>query len=266
MAQAAHLREATAAARTARQELGLGLDQPVHDLLTVVEEAAEVPVAVLHLGEGVAGAYIVRRGQPFIFLDGSDAVTRQRFTLAHEFGHHRLGHRAVVDGTDAVEGRTKDPNEQQANAFASELLAPEQALRGWMQSHDEPLIDLHVIVRIAAWFGISPPAAFWRLCNVGILQRRKQIAGIKQQLDRGQHLGVAEALDVAPVDDALARIAREGQVPRLPARLRDNALAAYAAGLIDVDRLARTLRRDPETVERLVAELGLVPAQPEPDW
>jgi len=73
-------------------------------------------------------------------------------------------------------------------------------------------------------------------------------------------------LGVAPVEDQLATINREGAVPRLPSRLRENALAAYAGGLIDIDRLAIALRRDRATVERLVTELGLAPAEPEPDW
>lgn len=266
MAQAAHVREAIATARTARHELGLGLDQPVHDLLPIVEETADVPVAVLALGTGVAGAYIVRRDQAFIFLNGSEAVTRQRFTLAHELGHHRLGHRAVVDGTEVVDGRTTDPVEQQANAFAGEFLAPEQALRNWMDAHDDPVIDLAVLVRFAVWFGISAPAAYVRLVEVGILQRASQRRQLKRQLDQSQHRGAEKALGLTPVEDQLAQVQRDGALPRLPARLRDNALAAYAAGLIDIDRLALALRRDRATVERLVAELGFVPAEPEPDW
>ena len=266
MAQSAHVREAIATARVARHELGLGLDQPVHDLLLVVEETADVPVAILSLGKGIAGAYIVRRDQAFIFLNGSEAVTRQRFTLAHELGHHRLGHRAVVDGTETVEGRTTDPVEQQANAFAGEFLAPEQAVRNWMDAHDHPLIDLPVLARIAAWFGISAPAAYVRLVEAEVLQRPTQRKQLKRQLGQGQHRGAEKMIGLAPVEDQLAQVQRAGGLPRLPARLRDNALAAYAGGLIDIDRLALALRRDRATVERLVAELGLVPVAPEPDW
>ena len=266
MSQAAHLRQAVASARTARHELGLGLDQPVHDLLSVVEGPADVPVAVLGLGEGVAGAYLVRRGQAFIFLNGSETVKRQRFTLAHELGHHRLGHSAVVDGIEAVHGSTRDPVEQEANAFAAEFLAPEQALRNWMTSHDDPVLDLASIVRMAGWFGISAPATYWRLVNADILQKRSQQQAILGALNQGQHRGLERMLGVAPVEDQLATINREGAVPRLPSRLRENALAAYAGGLIDIDRLALALRRDRATVERLVTELGLAPAEPEPDW
>ena len=266
MAAAAHVREAIAAARTARFELSLGLDQPVHELLEVVEEAAGVPVAVLALPDGVAGAYLVRRDQAFIFLNGSDWITRQRLTLAHELGHHRIHHRAVLDGIGNVDGKSKDPLEQQAFAFAGEFLAPEQALRGWLEARGDPLVDITVLARMGVAFGISAPAMFVRLIDAGILQRAKQRQELKSQLDRGQHRAVEKSAALAPAEDQLARIQRENAVPRLPAKLRDNALAAYAAGLIDLDRLALALRRDRSTVERLVTELGLAPQEPEPDW
>ncbi len=266
MAPAAHVREAIAAARTARYELGLGLDQPVHDLLDVVEEAADVPVAVLELPEGVAGAYLVRRDQAFIFLNGSEWITRQRLTLAHELGHHRIHHRAVLDGVGNIEGKSTDPLEQQAFAFAGEFLAPEQAVRGWLEARGDPLIDIAVLARLGAAFGISAPAVLVRLVDTNIIQRPKQRQQLKRQLDQGQHRGAEKSLNLSPVEDQLSRLQREEAMPRLPAKLRDNALAAYAAGLIDVDRLALALRRDRETVEGLVRDLGIRPREPEPDW
>lgn len=266
MAAPAHVREAIAAARTARFELSLGLDQPVHDLLEVVEEAADVPVAVLALPDGIAGAYLVRRDQPFIFLNGGEWITRQRLTLAHELGHHRIHHQAVLDGIGNVEGKSKDPLEQQAFAFAGEFLAPEQALRGWLDARGDPLIDIMVLARLGVAFGISAPAMFVRLIDAGILQRAKQRQELKRRLDRGQHRAVEKSLDLVPVEDQLARLQRDDGVPRLPAKLRDNALASYAAGLIDLERLALAMRRDRETVERLVTQLGLQPREPEPDW
>src|SRR4051812_4251997 len=75
---APHVKEAVAAARAARAEFGLGLEGPVHDLLVVVEETARLPVMVLRLGNGVAGAYMRRHGNGFVFLDGSEDVARQR--------------------------------------------------------------------------------------------------------------------------------------------------------------------------------------------
>ena len=261
----AHIAKARAAARVAREEFGLGLDQPVHDILRVVEETARVPVAVLRLGNGVAGAYVVRRDRPFIFLNGEQVVGRQRFTLAHELGHHRLGHSAVVDGSKEIDGKSNDPIEQQANAFAGEFLAPDQALRSWMHANGEPLINLTAICRIANWFGISAPAAHVRLSQADILKVPRQIKDLQTQLSRGSHKAVERALELEGTEDSLGRINREGTLPRVPSGMRDNALAAYAAGMIDLDRLSGALRQDREATAALVESLGLQPAE-EPDW
>lgn len=263
---ASHISDAVAEARVARQQLGLGLDQPVHDVLSVVEETQNVPVAVLRLGEGVAGAYIVRRGRPFIFLNGAQPVPRQRFTLAHELGHHRLGHSAVVDGVKEVDGRSDEPLEQQANAFAGEFLAPERALRGWVEANGNPLIVLPVLVRLASWFGISVPAAFVRVSQTGLLRNERHRQDLQTLLKRAAHRGAENELGLEPVEDSLARLTREGTLPRVPAAMRDNALTAYAAGLIDLDRLAGALRQDPSSAEQLVTKLGIVPVAAESDW
>ena len=55
----------------------------------------------------------------------------QRFTAAHELGHAELGHEASLDdagGAGAADfrlGHGSDPREDQANAFATELLTPQ---------------------------------------------------------------------------------------------------------------------------------------------
>jgi Zn-dependent peptidase ImmA (M78 family) len=261
-----HIAEAIAEARVARQQLGLGLDQPVHDILRVVEETQRIPVAVLRLGEGVAGAYVVRRSQPFIFLNGAQPVPRQRFTLAHELGHHRLGHAAVVDGVQEIEGKSADPLEQQANAFAGEFLAPDHALRTWLEANGQPLVTIAVLCRLASWFGISAPAAFVRLSQADLFRNRTQEQDIQSLLKRGVHRQVERVLELESVEDNLARISRNEELPRVPAAMRDNALTAYAAGLIDLDRLAGALRQDRSSTERMVNDLGLVPVAAEPDW
>ena len=48
-------------ARQYRAELGLAPDEPLECLLTVVEQRAGIPVAVVEIADGFAGAYL-RRG------------------------------------------------------------------------------------------------------------------------------------------------------------------------------------------------------------
>lgn len=192
-------------------------------------------------------------------------MPRQRLTLAHELGHLRLGHEAVVDSDAEVDGRSRDPQEEQAFFFAGILLAPVEAIEDWLDSEDDPDLEMPVLVSLAAWLGISVPALFVRLQQESILEKPSQIRRLQRQLDQGLHKGAERELGVGPRDDELERVAREGK-PRLPSRLRDNALGAYAAGLIDLDRLAQALRRPRPEVEALVRELGLAPPEPEPDW
>ncbi|MBX5441925.1 MAG: ImmA/IrrE family metallo-endopeptidase [Solirubrobacteraceae bacterium] len=240
-------------------------EQPLPDIVRVAEEAAGTAVAVLKLPSGVAGAYLVRRGVPFVFVNAGEPVVRQRFTLAHEVGHHELGHEAVLDGAEEIEGRSKDPREQQANLFAGVLLAPEEAMLAWLEDEGDPDITVPVLASLASWLGISGPAALVRLQQEDILQKPSQADRLKRELDRGAHLAAIKSYGIPQVEDELARVDAEGR-PRLPAALRDKARAAYAAGLTDLDGLAGALRRPREEVERLVAECGISPPEPERDW
>ena len=83
-------------AREARADLGFTREGPLPDVLAAVEHGG-VHAVVLELPEGVAGAYVNRPDCPLLFVNGAQARRRQRFTLAHEFGHHRMGHASVVD-------------------------------------------------------------------------------------------------------------------------------------------------------------------------
>ena len=135
-----------------------------------------------------------------------------------------------------------------------------------MDARDHPPVDLNVLVHLATYFGISAPAAFVRLNQAEILRNARQRQGLKQLLDRGAHGGVQRALGLEPVEDSLARLHRDNAYPHVPVRLRDNAIAAYASGLIDLDRLASALRASRKKAEELVALLGIEPAEPELDW
>lgn len=123
-----------------------------------------------------------------------------------------------------------------------------------------------VLVRLAAWFGISAPAALARLVQADVIPRLERRRELARLLTRGQHTAVEHALGVNGVGDALSRIAREGRLPRLPALMHEHGLAAYQGGLIDLDRLSDLLGRARDELERLVGELGLTPAEPVADW
>ncbi|MGB7160174.1 MAG: ImmA/IrrE family metallo-endopeptidase [Tepidisphaeraceae bacterium] len=262
----AQQRKAVAAARLARQELGAGLDAPLASILDVVEGPGGVPVTIAELPEGMAGALQLKRGRPFILVNGLDNPARQRFTLAHEFGHWRLGHGEVVDGQQTINGKTRDPDEVEANYFAGEFLVPEQAVMAWMQARDEPPVDLQLLVRFAVAFGVSGAVARIRLKAARYLSP-KQNAALERAIKSGEHRQILRWLGLTELQDGIAEA--RGNLPRLPARLHENAVRGYQQGLLDVPRLARILRQDTNVTISELERRGISPLaqeDEEPDY
>jgi Zn-dependent peptidase ImmA (M78 family) len=243
-------------AREAREELGLGLVSPVADVLRSVE-AAGVAVAILDLGPGLAGAYLHPQGTPVAFVNGRDAAHRQRFTLAHEFGHHRLGHGQVVDEPPALSDYDWDPNEVQANYFAAEFLMPKAAALAWAGEHADERLSLETVVRYAAAFGVSAKAACISLERAGVLGSPRLARRLHDEIEQKLHVVVAAHLGLPELDDEIA--AARGRLPRLPLALRHSAVGDLLAGTCGVDELARRLGRDVADVRAALDAVGLAP-------
>jgi Zn-dependent peptidase ImmA (M78 family) len=125
-----------------------------------------VKVYTAGLDAGVAGMFRKRSGlDPEIFVNGSDSLNRQRFTVAHELGHY-VKHVAAgeenwehVDYRDALSGQGTDSDEIFANQFAASLLMPREKvvrLRG----------EGYGPAALAAEFGVSEEAMNFRLTNL----------------------------------------------------------------------------------------------------
>lgn len=72
-------------------------------------------------GDKLHGAAISGPEEHVILVNENLPVVRQRFTIAHEFGHLVLGHRGVAFKTGAD---SHEKMELGANLFAGELLMP----------------------------------------------------------------------------------------------------------------------------------------------
>jgi Zn-dependent peptidase ImmA (M78 family) len=243
-----HTNRGAKRAREARVDLELALDEPLKCVLTEIEERAGVPVAFLALGRDLAGAYVP---QPLIFLSGDQPANRLRFTLAHEFGHHWMNHGKAVDRVATLRDRD-DPREVEANAFAAEFLAPKAAVLRYVDEHADETISLDFVVRLAAEFGISSQAALIRLRTAGVVAaaRHDKLQG---EIEEGLHLMLAHHHGLTDKDDGISR-ARE-QLPRIPPALRGSPLAAFLAGQIDIDGLARASGRSRDEAQAAVDEL-----------
>jgi len=238
--------------------LGAPADAPLPDLLEAVE-ATGAQVLVVALDADVAGACIERPGLALLFVNGAQALVRQRFTLAHELGHHRLGHASVVDRPVDLTAAVRDPAEVAANAFAAEFLVPAEAVRRWAAGRTVGLDD---VVRLAAAYGVSARMARIRLETAGALPDRERTRRLDAEIEEGLHLPLAAALGLSGVADGLAAAA--AAMPRLPAALRGSALGAVLAGELTIEQAAERSGRTPPELRRALRAAGLdrlVPAR-----
>ena len=224
------------------------------DLLAAVE-GARAHVVVLDLPEGLAGAYIAKRDCPLLFVNGAQWIARQRFTLAHEFGHFRMGHETVVDRQVAISGHLRDPNEVCANAFAAEFLMPRAAIGRWGEEHvaGEPTLE-HVVL-LAAEYGVSAQAARYALATAGVLTSERRKQQLDDEIREELHIELSRQLGPDPLVDELA--AASARRPRIPRALLGSALGDLLAGRLDVEGFAAQLGRPVAEVDATLVALGL---------
>lgn len=100
-----------------------------------------------------------RHGKALIVYNPSESAVRQRFTIAHELGHHILQHGARDRDTpkNFVVGNS-DPKEVSANKFAAKLLMPSDYLRSVVEVR-----GIHSLDTLASMFNVSRSAMAYRL-------------------------------------------------------------------------------------------------------
>ena len=225
------------------------------DVVVAIEEEGGAHVVVLKLPEGVAGAYIARTGCPLLFVNGRQTLTRQRFTVAHEFGHHRMSHASVVDDQQAISGKLHDPQEVRANAFAAEFLMPRDAITAWGLEHVGGAVTLEHVLLLAYEYGVSAQAARYALQNASVLSDAGACRQLDKEIASSMRVALEQHLGLQYQRDELADAA--GRLPRIPSALRNSALGDLLAGVIDSEQLALQLGRDQNEVVTMLAELGI---------
>lgn len=217
-------------AREARAKLGLDPIAPLPCLLECVEALAGFPVVVASLAEGVAGACT---GGRLLWVNGTQALVRQRFTLAHELGHAWCKHdgKLVVDTIATLSGRDTTPYEITANAFAAELLIPRAAFEA-RASRGDPTLD--EIVGVAARYGTSALMTLFRF-GQHRLASSDCVAKLRAAIEAGEHGAAYERLDCETFTDRLAQLPEVGGLPYLSAPLRGGRLAAVLRGEAEAD-------------------------------
>jgi len=162
------------AAELARKELGLKDDEPIGDIIGLMESAGiKIKLRKFDLknffGFSIAGS----DGGPAIMVNNNEDITieRQIFTVAHELGHLLL-HPKAYDPSKTEEGKRE---ESEADVFAGYFLMPQVAFEKKLnESYGLGFIDR--ILHIKRFFGVSYLAVLHRLADMGVADYGKLMA------------------------------------------------------------------------------------------
>lgn len=130
--------------------------------------------------DDMSGMCFYKNGTPIIIVDTNQALSRRRFTIAHEIGHivlhqYELSRNAFVDKKitilhrDTKSSSGKYQAEVEANQFAAALLMPQQLIYRYMEENKLRYglrDDEEAVKKMADDFEVSATALAIRLGNV----------------------------------------------------------------------------------------------------
>ena len=196
-----------------RKRLGLGLN-PLPDIADLLR-AQGVHTAQVTLPEDISGLMLIEQEVGLLVVANREHhILRRRFSYAHEYCH------VLVDrdqGSLVSRGQDRDGLlEVRANSFAASFLMPAEAVhqfirafgKGWPSRREAEVFDeglpirararsapgsqkiqIYDVVQTAHHFGVSRPAACYRLKNTGLLTTSELKALLEQdQAGRGREL------------------------------------------------------------------------------
>lgn len=136
-----------------------------------IARSLHVRVQYVPFDGDLSGMAYVKDGVPIIGVNSLHHPNRQRFTIAHELGHIQL-HRSIIEAAihldkgslkrDALAAKGTDAYEIEANAFAAELLMPQNLLATALGERTIDLEDDEAIAALAKRFRVSEAAMRFR--------------------------------------------------------------------------------------------------------
>ncbi|MDA9399207.1 MULTISPECIES: helix-turn-helix domain-containing protein [Bradyrhizobium] len=214
----ADLRDAEDAARSVREDWGLGND-PIPQLAELLEERG-IKIFSFDLDDIDGLAAKVRRkdraAARVIVIKRSTWSERKRFNLAHELGHMVIAPSGGID------------EEKAAHRFAGAFLVPADVLRAEIGAHRSS-ISIGELVALKKRFGVSIQALVYRCKDLGIISQAAFARLFKIFAERGWR--------TAPFQEP------ETMEPELeePKRFERLCYRALAEGMIGESRAAELL-------------------------
>ena len=177
-------------------------------------------------------------GRHIIAISASGNWFYENWSLAHELGHLCLGHEGILPGSNS-----QSAAEREANAFAAELLLPEQDMRRLDWQSVTPVQLAHLL-----WtHGVSTGALRTRLTKLDITPSdtiNTILQGSTQRVLR-RHWSHSDM----PTGDPITERMTAASARRFPAWLKEAHLKRIAEGAVRKHTLAWILDVDPDALE-----------------
>jgi Zn-dependent peptidase ImmA (M78 family) len=156
---------------TLRKLFGEDPYSPV-DIFSMLNNSEDFTVVFYPMSDRISGICIRYKNNKLIAINSTLTYGRQRFTAAHElchlFFHENL--KSIICAKDI--DKNKDPQEKEADMFASYFLATYESLKDFIKTKikkSKNNLDVNDIVKIEQHYGLSRQAALWRLTSDGYL-------------------------------------------------------------------------------------------------
>lgn len=167
--------EINADAISLRDQLGEDSHSPI-DIFSILHSNEDLTVVFYPMSNRISGMCIRDGNNKIIGINSTSTHGRQRFTMAHELCHlfFHENFQSIVCSKDLE--KNKDPQEQEADMFASFFLAPYESLRDFIKKtlgKEKRTLEIGDVVRIEQYYGLSRQATLWRLINEGYLSPEK---------------------------------------------------------------------------------------------
>lgn len=218
-------REGRQGAERFRRDHQLG-DQPISDLITVVEQACDADVTIVEHGDDAHGMTVRHGNTTIIGVVRTRHPMRQRSTVAHEVGHWMFDD--LVCASPQHQWGERSREEIRADAFARHLLLP---LTGLKKRVGRRTPNEAVLSELVQLFGASPAIVSIQLREARLItpERCKEWSSLSTPTLATRYGWQALYASMRAESDTL----------RPPQRLLARATAGYAEGVISAAMLAR---------------------------
>ena len=196
------IREGARAAQREHGKLQTLLDRPIEVFDVIAQEGIWLMFQPM---QKLFGAYQRSGTAAGILINANHPLSVQRYTAAHEYGHHVLGHEVHCDLRADIENSGRSLEEVAAQSFAADFLMPLQlvnlTLRHLGLPIKTPSLTARDVYRIALELGASYAATVNQLVAL-----RKLGSAMARQLRKQRPVEIKRELLGGPLDEVRADV------------------------------------------------------------